>query len=813
MTDRSMETIRIKVYGIVQGVGFRPTVSRHALTAGITGSVCNKGPYVEIFAQGLPEQLQTFLQLLEKKPPKRAAILKMDVKPAEDREHYSSFEIIESAKTKGEIFISPDIAICDECKQELYDPSDRRYLHPFINCTCCGPRLTILDGLPYDRERTSMKMFPMCRQCAEEYHSPSSRRYDAQPVCCNECGPEVYLAGEEHIRGREAITKTRQTIAEGGIAAIKGIGGFHLCCDATNEEAVSKLRARKNRPVKPFAVMMRDEFTAKRECEVSERQLEILTGHQKPILLLAKREESRLCPSIAPGNPTVGVMLPYAPVQLLLFDYTDGITMPDALVMTSGNVSGAPICRDDREALQELGNLCDCILSHDRKIRIRADDSVMDFYDDEPYMIRRSRGYAPLPYMLSAWENSEGKAGTGVLAIGGELKNTFCISTGSLFYPSSYIGDLADLRSVKALEETTERYAKLLEVTPEVIACDLHPRYNSVMVAQDLAEKIGREHGKGPLPVFKVQHHYAHVLSCMAENDYSEPVIGVSMDGTGYGTDGTIWGGEILTADYRRFQRAASIRPFLQIGGDASSSDGWRIAVSMLYSIARKEKPGSALSDISRLTEALSLCTAQETTVLTKMADRRLNAVMSTSAGRLFDAVSAICGIVRHSTFEGEASMALEFAAEQYEKLHPSIEEALSESPGHTAPKQCGPEKGEDRWILPTERIVKEITERKLSGEEPELLAYLFHRRLADQIIAACLEISRESGIRTAALSGGCFQNRLLLRMVQRELEQNGIRVLIHHLVPPNDGGIALGQAVAVMQAVHDGILSDQEEE
>ena len=284
-----METIRIKVYGIVQGVGFRPTVSRHALTAGITGSVCNKGPYVEIFAQGLPEQLQTFLQLLEKKPPKRAAILKMDVKPAEDREHYSSFEIIESAKTKGEIFISPDIAICDECKQELYDPSDRRYLHPFINCTCCGPRLTILDGLPYDRERTSMKMFPMCRQCAEEYHSPSSRRYDAQPVCCNECGPEVYLAGEEHIRGREAITKTRQTIAEGGIAAIKGIGGFHLCCDATNEEAVSKLRARKNRPVKPFAVMMRDEFTAKRECEVSERQLEILTGHQKPILPKERR--------------------------------------------------------------------------------------------------------------------------------------------------------------------------------------------------------------------------------------------------------------------------------------------------------------------------------------------------------------------------------------------------------------------------------------------------------------------------------------------------------------------------------------------
>ena len=432
MIEKTTKTLRIKVYGIVQGVGFRPTVARHAASAGVTGSVCNKGPYVEIFAQGTDEQTQFFVSLLEKRPPRRAAVLKMDVRSADSSERrFESFEIIESAKTKGEIFISPDIAICEECKAELYDPADRRYLHPFINCTCCGPRLTILDALPYDRERTSMKMFPMCPQCAEEYHSPSSRRYDAQPVCCNECGPEVYLAGEESVRGREAITRTRRIIAEGGIAAIKGIGGFHLCCDATNEEAVAKLRTRKSRPVKPFAVMMRDEAAVERECIVSERQREILTGHQKPILLLEKKPQGRLCPSIAPGNPTVGVMLPYAPVQLLIFDYTDGIEMPDCLVMTSGNVSGAPICRDDAEALQELGNLCDCILSHDRKIRIRADDSVMDFYDDEPYMIRRSRGYAPLPYMLSAWGENMGEGhGTGILAIGGELKNTFCIGTG-----------------------------------------------------------------------------------------------------------------------------------------------------------------------------------------------------------------------------------------------------------------------------------------------------------------------------------------------------------------------------------------------
>ena len=801
MIGNTEKTLRIKVYGIVQGVGFRPTVARHAAAAGIRGSVCNKGPYVEIFAQGGQEQVDCFLSLLEKKPPERAAVLKMDVRSADSTEHiFNSFEIIESAKTKGEIFISPDIAICEECRRELLDPGDRRYLHPFINCTCCGPRLTILEGLPYDRIRTSMKMFPMCPSCDREYHSPKSRRYDAQPVCCNECGPEVYLAGEESVRGSEAITRTRRIIAEGGIAAVKGIGGFHLCCDATNEEAVAKLRLRKTRPVKPFAVMMRDEAAVERECEISEAQREILTGHQKPILLLQRRDRGKLCPSIAPGNPTVGVMLPYAPVQILLFDYPDGISMPDCLVMTSGNVSGAPICRDDKEALSELGNLCDCILSHNRKIRIRADDSVMDFYDGEPYMIRRSRGYAPLPYMMSAWDGSEKEAcGTSVLAIGGELKNTFCIGTGSLFYPSSYIGDLADLRSVKALEETTARYAKLLEVTPEVIACDLHPRYNSVTTAVELAGKIGKEFGRDPLPVVRVQHHYAHVLSCMAENDFTDPVIGVSMDGTGYGTDGTIWGGEILTADYHGFVREASIKPFIQVGGDLSSTDGWRIAVSMLHSISKHEDGVSPLKDALALSGKLALCTDKEASVLVKMADRRLNAVVSTSAGRLFDAASAICGICRHSTFEGEASMALEFAAERYEKTMPGCRDEES------AADQNIVKGAEGHRILPTDEIIKRITFGRLQGEDPDRLAWTFHKMLAGQIISACVGIRKEKGIQTAALSGGCFQNRLLLDLVKRGLEAESFTVLIHHLVPPNDGGIALGQAAAAVQAVHDG--------
>lgn len=775
-------TKRIRVYGIVQGVGFRPTVSRHATANGIRGNVCNKGPYVEIYAQGAAEQVDGFLIDLEERPPKRAAILKINAEevPAEEAPQFSDFDIIESEKTKGEIFVSPDIAICDECKEELYDPKNRRYLHPFINCTCCGPRLTILDALPYDRERTSMKEFPMCPDCAKEYYDPETRRYDAQPVCCNDCGPEVYLIGRSE-RGRDAITYTRQVIHDGGIVAIKGIGGFHLCCDATNEEAVSRLRTLKRRPAKPFAIMAKDETVVKRECIVTPEQEAILTGHQKPILLLDRRSkeyikesqpqsenisETRLAPSVAPGNPKVGVMLPYAPVQLLIFQYDDGIEMPDLLVMTSGNTSGAPICRDDEEAVAELSHLCDAILSHDRKIRIRADDTVMDFYKNEPYMIRRSRGYAPLPFMTSVdWKGQ-------VLAVGGELKNTFCIGVDSRFYPSPYVGDLEDLRTVKALQETIHRFRTLLEVEPKVVVCDLHPKYNSTVVAESLG-----------YPMLQVQHHYAHILSCMTENDCQEPVIGVSFDGTGYGTDGTIWGGEILLADYQDFTRFGSITPFLQIGGDASAKEGWRIAVSMIYGFTKdREKAWEII-------EKLGLCSEQESKVQFTMADRKINAVMSTSAGRLFDAVSAILGIRRQSSFEGEASTALQFAAEAFEQKQTSD---LSER--HNIRQELIFE-SEEHCILNTEALVQQIVTAKLQGIDSGALAYLFHRTLAEQIVAACKAAREDSGRAKVALSGGVFQNRLLLRLTEEGLEQEGFEVLRHHMIPPNDGGIAIGQA------------------
>ena len=798
----------------MQGVGFRPTVKRHADACDIAGSVSNKGPYVEIFAEGSEECVHSFIKQIQEEPPKRAVILKLDVENVESGEDgihkvesetdsKEKFQIIESEKEEGEIFVSPDIAICPECKKELYDKNDRRYLHPFINCTCCGPRLTILDSMPYDRVRTSMGEFPMCEKCEYEYTHAETRRFDAQPVCCNDCGPEVYLLGRKE-RGADAIRYTRKVISEGGIVAVKGIGGFHLCCDAAKEETVARLRQRKKRPMKPFAVMMKDLDVVRRECETEPHLEEILDGHQKPIILLPKKEGGTLCESVAPDNPKIGVMLPYAPVQLLLFDYQDETKVSDCLVMTSANTSGAPICRDDEDALNELSGLCDVILSHDRKIRLRADDTVMDFYRGEPYMIRRSRGYAPLPFMMG--NEFKGQ----VLAVGGELKNAFCIGKNQLFYPSPYIGDMGDVRTVKALKESVKRMEELLETKPQIVACDMHPSYNTRAAAEEMG-----------LPVFLVQHHYAHILSCMAENEWTteKKVIGVSFDGTGYGTDGTIWGGEILLADYDSFTRWGCIEPFAQTGGDVSAKEGWRIAVSLLGKIYGKE---NALQII----ETLGLCEPKLAKLQFTMEERGINTVQSTSAGRLFDAVSAILDIRKSSTFEGEASTSLQFAAEKWldaqkKKIAGSEDFAESgiiadygelKSISDVAQKSVVEKNNSinrnikaDLYYLPTLSLVKELAERKLAGENSNQLALHFHRRLAGMIVSACEKAREEIGINTVALSGGVYQNKLLLDYSVTMLEERGFHVLRHHLLPPNDGGISLGQAVAAMRSLQKG--------
>ena len=774
-----MALFHSKVYGIVQGVGFRPFVSRLADEFNIFGSVCNKGPYVELFAQGPTERLIQFFKALEERPPERSAILKVETEEIQSGQAFQTFEIIESEKEAGEIFVSPDIATCDKCRAELFDPHDRRYLHPFINCTACGPRLTILDSMPYDRERTSMGEFPMCEKCAEEYHSPATRRYDAQPVCCNDCGPEIYLISEPQVRGKEALQRVRQCLRQGGIVDIKGIGGFHLSCDAQNSEAVARLRQLKHRPVKPFALMMKDMAAIERECLIEPGQEAVLTGHQKPILLLKRRIDSKLAQEIAPGNPKVGVMLPYTPLHMLLFAYPDGEDFPDSLVMTSGNPSGAPICRTDEDAVEALSGFCDLMLSHNRQIRLRADDSVMDWLEGHPYMIRRSRGYAPLPFMM----NGVFPKDAAVLGIGGELKNTFCLGKGNLLYPSPYIGDMSDLRTVEALRESIKRMAELLETEPKMVACDLHPRYNTTAVAKELG-----------LPLLPVQHHYAHILSCMAENDWQEPVIGVSFDGTGYGTDGTIWGGEILKADYQEFERLGHIRPFLQTGGDKASREGWRIAVAMLYELTKDQK------QVWELNKKLNLCPDKELAAQFLMADKKLNAIKSTSAGRLFDAVSALLGIRQSSTFEGEASMYLEFAAEAYENrfcagIRPDIarlemeKSVLEPETFNNAP-----------FAMPTEKLFAYLLEERLqAGADSEQLAFKFHAGLAAQIIKACQLARKKTDLSAIALSGGVFQNNLLMRLVLQALRQNGFKVLKHNLVPPNDGGIALGQAAAAL--------------
>ena len=760
-----MKTEMIRAYGIVQGVGFRPFVSREADRLGLKGTVANKGSYVEIHAQGSDEAIEGLKKALEDKAPERAMVMEV-ISAHCDEPSFESFEIIESEKEKGDIFVSPDIGICEKCRAELFDKGNRRYHHPFINCTQCGPRLTIMDAMPYDRVRTTMSEFPMCKSCAAEYTDPATRRYDAQPVCCNDCGPEVYIIGGE--RGSKAITAARKAIMQGKIIAVKGIGGFHLCCNAKDDSAVKRLRELKTRPAKPFAVMLKDMDTARRECEISPDEEKLLTGWQKPILLMRKKTGGALCESVAPDNPNIGVMLPYAPLQLLLFDYDDGVKMTDSLVMTSGNVRGAPICRSDEDALQEIASFCDLILSHNRKILLRADDTVMTTYGGRPYMIRRSRGYAPLPVMTSFGMKGE------ILAIGGELKNAFCIRKNDLFYLSPYVGDMADIRTVKALEESVKRMCELLEAKPTAVVCDMHPKYNTAA----LAESLG-------LPVIKVQHHYAHILSCMAENDYDGKVIGVAFDGTGYGTDGTIWGGEILLCDRFGFERSASIKPFMQVGGDLSAKEGWRIAAAIISDAFGDSKDNGA-----EVCEKLGICDKKQFKLISTMADKGLNAVRSTSAGRLFDGVSAILGLRRASTFEGEASMALQFAAEKFSREPFAKCGISSELAKLTAEK-------EGRIMLCTTALVKRLCELKLAGGDVNELAYIFHACLADMITASCEKMKSFSGTQVCALSGGVFQNTLLLDMVKRRLERSGFKVLTHSLVPANDGGIALGQGLA----------------
>lgn len=780
-------------------------MSRLADRYGISGSVCNKGSYVEIIARADESVIGDFVHAIEAEAPERSAIVKVKVMDYPlDIEAPSGFEIVDSKHEDGQIFVSPDIATCPDCARELFDKNNRRYLHPFINCTQCGPRLTILDSMPYDREKTSMAGFPMCEACSDEYTDMDSRRYHAQPVCCNDCGPELYtLVGEasdtgrhEGVYGAAALLETRAVIRNGGIAAIKGIGGFHLCCDAANEAAVQRLRQLKARPMKPFAVMMRDLEVVGRECRLEPEMEPLLTGPQKPIILIPRRHDSaesaeldsniqeeiktnsqirhrlRIAASVAPNNPNLGVMLPYTPVHMLLFDYPDDEPISDVLVMTSGNPSGAPICMNDEEALKYLSPMCDIILSNSRDIRIRADDTVMAFYRSKPYMIRRSRGYSPLPIVAKS------ESPHAVLGIGGELKNAFFLGDKGLFYPSPYIGDMADMRSVRALEAATTRMERLLEIHPDIIVGDMHPGYNTSEMARVIAEREG-------VPVMEVQHHHAHMVSCMAENEYDGTALGVTFDGTGYGPDGTIWGGEFLLGDEKGYERVGSIAPFIHAGGDIASREGWRIAYSMISTALGSEAA-------NRIGETLGLGDEKGRQSIDFMLGNNINTVKSTSAGRLFDAVSAVLGIKSASTFEGEASMALQFAAERAEA------QGISLAPYEGRLMNID----EEQFELCTDTLLMELAARSLADQDTDQLAYFFHKALADMIVIACCYQRTRCEVNVVALSGGVFQNLLLLKLVDDGLEREGFKVLKHGVVPTNDGGIAIGQAAAGIAAL-----------
>ena len=738
---------RIKIFGIVQGVGFRPFIDRLSKNFSIKGTVANRGSYVEIFAQCSSEIVNNFCRSIKKNSPPRSIIIDIEVSTIADFEKiFEDFQIIESTREQGDIFVSPDIAICDKCKEELFDKNNRRYLHAFINCTDCGPRLTIMQNMPYDRERTSMKIFDMCDNCLEEYFNQKSRRYDAQPVCCNECGPEVFILDSNEC-GSKAIIKTRQIIKDGGIVAIKGLGGFHLACDATNFKAVDRLRKLKHRPTKPFAVMITEKL-------ITNYQLSI-THYQKPIVLIDKKFFN-VAENVAPDNHKLGVMLPYTPLHLLIFNYPDQIeNFPQALIMTSGNISGSPLATNDEEARRDLKNISDLILTHNREILIRADDSVVDTFDDEIYMIRRSRGYSPLPLHLKISTEKN------ILAIGAELKNTFCLVKNNLFYLSPYIGDLTDLRTVEALKNSVDRMIDLLEIKPKIIACDLHPRYHSTKIAEEIAASFD-------IPLVKIQHHYAHILSCMAENNYFDPVIGVAFDGTGYGDDGSIFGGEFLICDLNGFKRVDSISPFIQAGGDKSSIDSWRNAVSMIFNATND------FEQTKKISVELNLANENELNGQIFMLKNNFNCVKSTSAGRLFDSISAVLGICKRSTFEGEAAMKLQFNAE------------------------CGIRNSELINISSTQNIFNEILNRRLNGEDVQQLAFDFHVALSQFIAEKCLKIRDKLNISNVALSGGVFQNTLLLKLTIDKLTSYGFKkILRHKMIPTNDGGLALGQALA----------------
>jgi hydrogenase maturation protein HypF len=749
---------RIDVRGVVQGVGFRPFVYGLARRWGLTGWVCNTSSQVEIWAEGPAGFVEDFYGALESEAPPLARIESITWREVLPCDH-SQFQIRESVKEESSYqLISPDIATCQACLRELSDPRDRRYRYPFTNCTNCGPRFTIIEDIPYDRARTTMRDFQMCPQCQAEYDDPSDRRFHAQPNACPTCGPRLQLAdgqGDE-IYCDDVISEAVGMLLDGKSLAIKGLGGFHLACDGTNARAVRVLRDRKRRPSKPLAVMMPDMEMVLAHCQVTPEADSLLRSPQSPIVLLPWQASSTVAREVAPGLGHLGVMLPCTPLHHILLR-----EMGRPLVMTSGNLSEEPIAKDNPEALERLGSLADAFILHDRAIYARYDDSVLFVprVDDEPFPqpIRRSRGYAPFPVRLSFPVSP-------ILAVGAELKSTFCLARDRYAFVSPHIGDLENVETLEHFESSVELYKRLFRLEPQVVTHDLHPDYLSTRYAMEV-------HGVRLVPV---QHHHAHIMSVLLDNGWHPQegaVLGVAMDGTGYGQDGHIWGGEFMKVDSRGFQRLGHLEYLPMPGGDTAIRKPYRLAIGYTYALLGRD-PIDSLQPGDFTPEELELILAQ--------VDRGLNAPLTSSCGRLFDAVSALLGVRREISYEAQAAVELEAISTAGRPATESYPFPLEE---------CG-----QGWVIRLRDMWEGLLADQVREHPVADLGMRFHQTVIQMLVAGCLRAAGETGLRRVALSGGCFQNRLLLEGAIGELRQAGFEVMLHRQVPTNDGGIALGQ-------------------
>ena len=749
---------RIRVRGVVQGVGFRPFVYALANRLGLDGHVGNDADGVFVEVEGAAALVATFERRLVDERPPLARVESLEaarIDPTGER----GFRIVASqAAPTGRTFVPPDVAVCDDCLRELHDRADRRYRYPFINCTNCGPRFTITVRLPYDRPNTTMGAFSLCRDCADQYHDPGDRRFHAQPVACAACGPRLWFeaAGELTDGTDAALALAQQAMADGLIVAIKGLGGYHLACDARSTAALAELRVRKSRGDKPFAVMVRDLAVAARFAAFGDAEAELLTSPQRPIVLL-RRRAGTLPPQVAPGNPLVGVLLPYTPVHHLLFAQVpgSGAPVPDVLVMTSGNLGEEPICYDDRNARERLGRIADAWLVHDRPIHVPCDDSVMRVVDGECLPIRRSRGYAPLPLRLPFDVPP-------VMAVGGELKNAFCVATGRDVWMSQHIGDMGSVETLDAFERSTRQFTEMYRIGAELVVADAHPGYQTRQWAE-------RTDGA---PVALAQHHHAHVAAVMAEHGVpdTERVIGFAFDGTGYGTDGAIWGGEVLVAGYDDFERVAHLSYVPLPGGDSAIRKPYRVALAHLWAAGIEWA-----ADLASVVAS----SAEERTVLRRQLERDVRCVQTSSMGRLFDAVSSLVGVRHVASYEAQAAIELEALAEA------DVDDARDYRFGRTD------DEIDARPVL--EAIVADLRRGTSIGP----IAAGFHVAVARLMAAVAADVRRRTGIGVVGLSGGVFQNALLVRLARTMLAGCGFDVLTHRLVPPNDGGLALGQVAA----------------